>query len=133
VFLTEYVLTCFSGGDSAIADCDALLSDAITYDVTNDITDQRDALIEFYNATGGEYWTSHVLTTTLRADITAFEAYLVELGDAAAESNFSLSALSTDYQAVYAAVDALSVNCTLQRTLQLVNLLVKYPWNTASK
>ena len=126
-------MSCCPGADSTIADCDSILSDTIVWDADNDLVDQRNALIEFYNATGGEYWTSYVLTSSLRSTISGFDAYLVELGELTSASGFDISHLSTEYQEVIAAADALSVNCTVQRTLQLINLLVKYPWNTASE
>ncbi len=121
------------GADSTIADCDSILTDTISWDADNDLVDQRNALIEFYNATGGEYWTSYVLTSSLRDTISGFDAYLVELGETTSASGFDISLLPTEYQEIIAAADALSVNCTVQRTLQLINLLVKYPWNTASE
>lgn len=124
---------CCPGADSTIADCDSILSDTISWDADNDLVDQRNALIEFYNATGGEYWTSYVLTSSLRDTISGFDTYLVELGEITSASGFDISYLPTEYQEVIAAADALSVNCTVQRTLQLINLLVKYPWNTASE
>ena len=124
---------CCPGADSTIADCDSILSDTISWDADKDQVDQRNALIEFYNATGGEYWTSYVLTSSLRDTISGFDAYLVELGEKTSASGFDVSYLSTEYQEVIAAADALSANCTVQRTLQLINLLVKYPWNTASE
>lgn len=124
---------CCPGADSTIADCDYLLTDTISWDVDNDLTDQRDALIEFYNATGGEYWTSLVLSSSLRDSISEFDEYLIELGELTSESGFDISYLTTDEQEVVEAADALSANCSVQRTLQLINLLVKYPWNTASE
>ncbi len=65
----------------ATTDCDSILSDTISWDADNDLVDQRNALIEFYNATGGEYWTSYVLTSSLRSTINGFDEYLVELGE----------------------------------------------------
>ena len=120
-------------GDTTIADCNALLTDTLDYDVSDDIPEQRSALIEFYNATGGQYWSEATVSSELRAQIDSFETYFIEIGDTAAETNFSLSYLPANLQAVFGAVEQLSVNCTLQRTLQLINLLTKYAWNTPSK
>ncbi len=133
MFHSHSAFACCPGADSTIAECDSILSDTISWDADNDLVDQRNALIEFYNATGGEYWTSYVLTSSLRSTISGFDEYLVELGEITSASGFDISYLSTEYQEVIAAADALSVNCTVQRTLQLINLLVKYPWNTASE
>ena len=88
-------------------------------------------MIEFYNATGGDYWTSYTVSNALRDEIASFDEYVVELGALAAM--YPLADLSTEYQEVITAVEELSVNCSLQRTLNTVNLLVKYPWNTDSE
>ena len=120
-------------GDTTTSDCNALLTDTLDYDVNDDIPEQRNALIEFYNATGGQYWSSATVSSDVRANIQYFEMYLIEIGDTAAQTNFSLAYLPADLQAVFGAVEQLSVNCTIQRTLQLVNLLTKYAWNTPSE
>ena len=125
-------IICCTGGESTLATCNALLSDGVSYDVANDLPDQRAALVEFYTATGGAYWTTSVLTEGLRSEIDSFEAYLTTLAAEEDSSSFNVSALSTEYQEIFAAVDSLSVNCTIQRTLQIVQLLVKAEWNTAS-
>ncbi len=69
----------------------------------------------------------------MRDTISGFDEYLVELGEVTSASGFDISYLPTEDQEVIAAADVLSANCTVQRTLQLINLLVKYPWNTASE
>ena len=121
----------FAGADSLIYDCNALLTDQITYDVANDLPDQRNALIDFYNSTGGPYWDTALLSDALRAELANFELYLEELGAEAASSTFNLSALTPQYQEIVEVLEAYSVNCTLQRQLQIVKLLLKSPWNTA--
>lgn len=103
----------------------------MTYNVDNDIAEQRQALIEFYNSTGGANWSTETLPTSSILEVQTFEGYLLSLGEASAASTFNLSALPAATQQLYALVSELSVNCTLQRQLQLVNLLIKYPWNTA--
>ena len=87
-------------------------------------------MIEFYNSTGGAGWSIDTLPLTSIAEIKAFEAYLLQLGEASELSTFNVSALPTSVQQLYEVVSGLSINCTLQRQLQLVNLLIKYPWNT---
>ncbi|DBA91536.1 TPA: hypothetical protein ACH3X1_003159 [Trebouxia sp. C0004] len=121
-----------ASADSTIADCDSFLFDTNSWDVDNDLTDQRNALIEFYHATGGQHWSSYVVTSSLRDSINGFDEYLVELGAMTSAAGFDISYLPIEYQEVVEAANALSANCTVQRTLQLINLLVKYPWNTAS-
>ena len=88
-------------------------------------------MIEFYNSTGGANWTTQTLPTSSILEVQTFEGYLLSLGEASAASTFNLSALPAATQQLYAVLTELSVNCTLQRQLQLVNLLIKYPWNTA--
>lgn len=72
----------------------------------------------------------HTLPLTSIAEIKAFESYLLQLGEASDASTFNLSTLPATVVQLYEVISDLSVNCTLQRQLQLVNLLVKYPWNT---
>ena len=120
-------------GDTSILECNALLTDTLGYDVADDIPEQRNALIEFYNSTGGANWAAATIDANTRAQITYFETYLVQIGQIAAQANFSISYLSADLQAVFYAVEQLSANCNLQRSLQLVNLLTKYSWNTAGE
>ena len=150
--------------DTSISDCNALLDTTADYDVANDITEQRNALIEFYNSTGGDYWSNSASGTALRDQITLVQSYLNSIGTIAAQANFSPAALPADYQKLYYAVAQLSVDCSLQaslfstsrgsccdqdaipqhqlkiinidhafclqRTIQLVKLLVKYSWNS---
>lgn len=108
-----------------------MFADQIAYDVANDLPDQRAALIEFYESTGGQYWDTALLSDTLRGEINQFEQYLEQLGLIAASPTFNLSALSPQYQQIFEVVIALSANCTIQRELQIVQLLLKHPWNTA--
>ena len=119
-----------AGGDTTIYDCNVLFDDQITYDAANDLADQRNALIDFYNSTGGPYWETALLSDTLRQQIAEFEAAIEALGEAAALSTFNLSSLSTEYQEVYEVVLSLSANCSLQRELQIIKLLLKNAWNT---
>ena len=99
--------------------------------MANDLPDQRNALIDFYNSTGGPYWETALLSDALRTEVANFELYLEELGVAAASSTFNLSALTPQYQEIIEVLEAYSVNCTLQRQLQIVKLLIKSAWNTA--
>lgn len=116
-----------------MTDCEAVLEQLVTYDYDNDIAEQRAALVEFYESTGGAYWGQSLLPAESIAEIQQFEAYLLQLGTLSAASTFNAAYLPASVQAIYEVVAQLSVNCTLQRQLQLVNLLIKYPWNTASK
>ena len=70
------------------------------------------------------------LPLTSIAEIKAFESYMLQLGQASEAPTFNLSRLPATVVQLYEVISDLSVNCTLQRQLQLVNLLLKYPWNT---
>lgn len=156
-------MACPGTADTSISDCNTLLDTTADYDVANDIAEQRNALIEFYNSTGGEYWKTSASSTELRDQVQLVETYLNLIGTLAAQANFSAAALPADTQRVYYALAQLSVGCSLQasvgsilqcccdqdvipqhwlettdtdhavclqRTVQLVKLLVKYPWNS---
>lgn len=119
-----------AGAPSTLNECESVLSQLVTYNASNDIAEQRQALIEFYQSTGGADWSSETLSTATITELQTFEAYLSQLGLLSASPTFNLSSLPTTVQQLYEVLSELSVNCTLQRQLQLVNLLIKYPWNT---
>lgn len=85
--------------------------------MADDIAEQRNALIEFYNSTGGNHWSSTVSGTALRDQIDLIETYLFQIGTLAAQTSFSAAALPADYQKLYYAIAQLSVNCSLQASL----------------
>ena len=124
---------CSGAADTSILQCNLLLNSTEDYDLANDIPEQRNALIEFYNSTGGQYWGSVSDGASLRSTVDIFKTYLIQIGQLAAQATFAVEYLPADTQKIYYAVAQLSVGCQLQRTIQLVELLIKYKWNTASK
>ena len=85
--------------------------------MADDIAEQRNALIEFYNSTGGNYWSSVASGTALQDQIDLIETYLIQIGTLAAQASFSAAALPADYQKLYYAIAQLSINCSLQASL----------------
>lgn len=122
--------TCSGAADASIAACNLLLQDTSDFDLADDIPEQRTALIEFYNSTGGQYWSRGSASAQTRSQIADFEGYIVQIGQLAAQPTFDAASLPADVQSVYYAVQQLSINCRLQRSLQLVKLLGKVSWNT---
>lgn len=161
-------LTCSGAADTSIAECNALLTTTAGYDVANDIPEQRNALIEFYNSTGGDQWSNIATGSSLRDQVNYYEYTVTTIGTLAQQAGFSAAALPADSQQLYYAIAQLSVDCRLQassvhflcvravnvtnmlclsmslslltqttlclqRILQLVKLLVKWPWGTSGE
>lgn len=161
-------MTCSGAADTSIADCNALLTTTAGYDVANDIPEQRNALIEFYNSTGGNYWVNVATGSSLRDQVDFYVYTVTTIGTLAQQAGFSAAALPADSRQLYYAIAQLSVDCRLQassvhflsvmavtvtnmlclsmnlnlltqtalclqRILQLVKLLVKWPWGTSGE
>lgn len=99
--------------------------------MADDIPEQRTALVEFFNSTGGQYWSLGSASAPTRTQIAEFQGYILQVGQLAAQASFDAANLPADVQSVYNAVHQLSANCRLQRSLQLITLLGKASWNTA--
>ena len=159
-------MACPGTADTSISECNTLLDTTADYDVADDIAEQRNALIDFYNSTGGEYWSNSASGTVIRDQINLVETYLNLIGTLAAQANFSAAALPADYQRLYYALAQLSIGCSLQasvcsiphccccdqdaipehwlkttdidhdvclqRTVQVVKLLVKCSWTSGA-
>ncbi|KAL3137643.1 hypothetical protein ABBQ38_004919 [Trebouxia sp. C0009 RCD-2024] len=130
--LTSQLLFCSGAADTSILECNLLLQDTLNFDVAEDIPEQRTALVEFFNSTGGQDWSVGIAGTQTRTEIAEFQGYILQIGQLAAQASFDPASLPADVQSVYYAVQQLSTNCRLQRSLQLINLLGKVAWNTAN-
>ena len=124
---------CPGAADTSILECNLLLQDTLNFDVAEDIPEQRTALVEFFNSTGGQDWSVGIAGTQTRIQIADFQGYILQIGQLAAQASFDPANLPADVQSVYYTVQQLSTNCRLQRSLQLINLLGKVAWNTASE
>lgn len=118
VHITTHIFTrplaCPGAADTSIAECNALLTTTAGYTVANDITEQRNALIEFYNSTGGNQWSKIASGTALRDQVDYYVNYLITIGTLAQQPGFSAAALPAESQQLYYAVAQLSVDCRVQ-------------------
>ena len=126
-------MACLGAADTTIQACNLLLAATLEFDVADDIPEQRTALIEFHNSTGGRSWTVGSASAQTRATISEFEGYILQIGQLAAQPSFDAANLPVDTRSVYYAVQRLSSDCRLQRSLQLAKLLGKVTWNTAGQ
>lgn len=115
-------MACSGAADTSISECNKLLTDTVEYNAANDITEQRNALIEFYNSTGGSTWSFYAAGTALRDQIGFFVQYLDNIGTLAAQASFSPAALPAQTQNLYYTVAQLSVGCNVQASF-LYNII----------
>lgn len=106
--------TCSGAADTSIAECNALLTTTAGYDVADDIPEQRNALIEFYNSTGGDQWQNIASGSALRDQVDYYVNYIITIGTLAQQAGFSPAALPAESQQLYYAVAQLSVDCRVQ-------------------
>ncbi len=72
---SPHIRSAFSGAaDTSILECNHLLEHTTEFDVADDIPEQRTALIEFFNSTGGQYWSTGL------ASLSVLNSQMVPLG-----------------------------------------------------
>ena len=125
-----------TGSALDLGTCSNELEYDFKYNVELDILSQRAALLSLYNSTGGPFWTyAEAVSDTEDTLLYQLIADVIDIGKYLSDpTSFNVSSLgSVTTAADLAAVQALSVNCSLQQALGFGEVLLKHAWQEVDK
>ena len=121
----------FAGAAPSLERCSDLLDYGALYYSDLDATDQRTALMQFYNSTGGDTWAQQLISSAERRRFLQLVTELEVAGHGLANSSLTIaSPFPTDLVTDLYNLPALSINCELQQWLSFGQLLLKFEWGS---
>ena len=121
----------FAGAAPSLERCSDLLDYGALYYSDLDVTDQRTALMQFYNSTGGDTWAQQLISSAERRRFLQLVTELEVAGHGLANSSLTIaSPFPTDLVTDLYNLPALSINCELQQWLSFGQLLLKFEWGS---
>ena len=120
-----------AGAAPSLKRCSDLLDYGALYYSDLDVTDQRTALMQLYNSTGGDTWTQQLIGSAERQRFLQLVTELEDAGQGLANSSLTIaSPFPTDLVTDLFNLPALSINCELQQWLSFGQLLLKFEWGS---
>ncbi|DBA84440.1 TPA: hypothetical protein ACH3X1_006072 [Trebouxia sp. C0004] len=113
-----------------LQECTNLLADSAVYYLDLDIADQRAALINFYDSTGGQYWANQPADDSEHVIFPQIVQGVVEAGNGLTSGTLDVSDLPAELVSDAASLASLSANCALQQYLSLGRQWLKYSWGS---
>lgn len=121
----------FTGAAPSLERCSDLLEFGALYYSDLDAADQRTALMQLYNSTGGNTWTQQLISSQQRRSFRQLVTELEDAGHGLANSSLTIaSPFPTDLVTDLFNLPALSINCELQQWLSYGQLLLKFDWGS---
>lgn len=121
----------FADAAPSLERCSDLLEFGALYYPDLDAEDQRTALMQLYNSTGGNTWTQQLISSQDRRSFRRLVTELDEAGHGLANSSLTIaSPFPTDLVTDLFNLPALSINCELQQWLSFGQLLLKFEWGS---
>ena len=121
----------FAGAAPTLERCSDLLDYGALYYSDLDATDQREALMQLYNSTGGNAWAQQLISSAERQRFLQLVTELEDAGHGLANSSLTIaSPFPTDLVTDLFNLPALSINCELQQWLSFGQLLLKFAWGS---
>lgn len=115
---------------AGLQECTDLLADSAVYYLDLDVADQRAALIDFYDSTGGQYWVNQPADDSEHVIFPQIVEGVIEAGNGLTSGTLDVSALPVELVSDAASLASLSVNCALQQYLSLGRQWLKYSWGS---
>ncbi len=113
-----------------LQECTNLLADSAVYYLDLDVADQRTALIDFYDSTGGQYWANQPADDPEHVIFPQIVEGVIEAGNGLTSGTLDVSALPVELVSDAASLASLSANCALQQYLSLGQQWLKYSWGS---
>jgi len=113
-----------------LQECTNLLADSALYYLNLDVADQRAALIDFYDSTGGQYWANQPADDPDHVIFPQIVEGVIEAGNGLTSGTLDVSALPVELVSDAASLASLSANCALQQYLSLGQQWLKYSWGS---